>query len=185
MIYDHAGISLNPSKQDMVYSRLARRLRATGINNFKDYLALLESNDEAEWQAFVNALTTNLTSFFREPHHFPLLAEHVLKQKGKTSHFAVVLGLIDWRRTLLDGDDRDRCLWQLYATGDHRRDRPGYQCARQSGSGRFIRWSASRSSRQIWSNASSSGGGRTGGFCAGEAGAARADYFPQVKSAQR
>jgi len=83
MIYDHAGISLNPSKQDMVYSRLARRLRATGINNFKAYLALLESNDEAEWQAFVNALTTNLTSFFREPHHFPLLAEHVLKQKGK------------------------------------------------------------------------------------------------------
>ena len=83
LIYEHAGISLNPSKQDMVYSRLARRLRATGINNFKSYLALLESNDEAEWQAFVNALTTNLTSFFREPHHFPLLAEHVLKQKGK------------------------------------------------------------------------------------------------------
>lgn len=83
LIYDHAGISLNPSKQDMVYSRLARRLRATGINNFGDYLALLESNNEAEWQAFVNSLTTNLTSFFREPHHFPLLAEHVLKQKGK------------------------------------------------------------------------------------------------------
>ncbi|MDD2913976.1 MAG: chemotaxis protein CheR [Gallionella sp.] len=83
MIYEHAGISLNPSKQDMVYSRLARRLRATGINNFKDYLALLESNNEAEWEAFVNSLTTNLTSFFREPHHFPLLAEHVLKQKGK------------------------------------------------------------------------------------------------------
>ena len=83
MIYEHAGISLNPSKQDMVYSRLARRLRATGINNFKDYLALLESDNEAEWEAFVNSLTTNLTSFFREPHHFPLLAEHVLKQKGK------------------------------------------------------------------------------------------------------
>ena len=83
LIYAHAGISLNPSKQDMVYSRLARRLRATGINNFKAYLALLESNNEAEWQAFVNSLTTNLTSFFREPHHFPLLAEHVLKQKGR------------------------------------------------------------------------------------------------------
>lgn len=83
LIYDHAGISLNPSKQDMVYSRLARRLRATGINNFRDYLALLESNNEAEWQAFVNSLTTNLTSFFREPHHFPLLAEHALKQKGR------------------------------------------------------------------------------------------------------
>jgi chemotaxis protein methyltransferase CheR len=85
LIYAHAGISLNPSKQDMVYSRLARRLRATGINNFKDYLALLESNNVAEWEAFVNSLTTNLTSFFREAHHFPLLAEHVLKKKRNIS----------------------------------------------------------------------------------------------------
>ena len=84
LIYDHAGISLNPSKQDMVYSRLARRLRATGIDNFRHYLDMLEKNsNDAEWEAFVNALTTNLTSFFRESHHFPLLAEHVLKQKGK------------------------------------------------------------------------------------------------------
>lgn len=83
LIYEHAGISLNPSKQDMVYSRLARRLRVTGINNFRDYLALLESKDEVEWEAFVNSLTTNLTSFFREQHHFPLLAEHALKRKGK------------------------------------------------------------------------------------------------------
>jgi chemotaxis protein methyltransferase CheR len=80
MIYARAGISLNKSKQDMVYSRLARRLRATGINNFRDYLALLEGDNEDEWEAFVNSLTTNLTSFFREPHHFPLLAEHALKQ---------------------------------------------------------------------------------------------------------
>lgn len=58
LIYDHAGISLNSSKQDMVYSRLARRLRATGIKSFGDYLALLERNDEKEWQAFVNSLTT-------------------------------------------------------------------------------------------------------------------------------
>lgn len=77
LIYDHAGISLNPSKQDMVYSRLARRLRATGIDNFHDYLALLENRKSAEWEAFANSLTTNLTSFFREPHHFSLLAEYV------------------------------------------------------------------------------------------------------------
>jgi chemotaxis protein methyltransferase CheR len=82
LIYEYAGISLKPSKQDMVYSRLARRLRANGINNFRDYLALLESDNGVEWEAFVNSLTTNLTSFFREPHHFPLLAEHVAKQKG-------------------------------------------------------------------------------------------------------
>lgn len=85
MIYAHAGISLNKTKQDMVYSRLARRLRATGINNFAEYLALLESNNEAEWEAFVNSLTTNLTSFFREAHHFPLLAEHALKQRHPVS----------------------------------------------------------------------------------------------------
>lgn len=83
LIYAHAGISLNQSKQDMVYSRLARRLRATGIGNFREYLALLESDNAAEWEAFVNSLTTNLTAFFREPHHFPLLAEHVLRQQGR------------------------------------------------------------------------------------------------------
>jgi len=83
LIYEHAGISLKPSKQDMVYSRLARRLRANGINNFRDYLALLERDNGVEWEAFVNSLTTNLTSFFREPHHFPLLAEHAVKQKGQ------------------------------------------------------------------------------------------------------
>jgi chemotaxis protein methyltransferase CheR len=83
LIYEHAGISLKPSKQHMVYSRLARRLRVNGLDTFKDYLALLESDNEAEWEAFVNSLTTNLTSFFREPHHFPLLAEHMEKYKGE------------------------------------------------------------------------------------------------------
>ena len=83
LIYEYAGISLKPSKQDMVYSRLARRLRANGISNFRDYLALLESDNGVEWEAFVNSLTTNLTSFFREPHHFPLLAEHVVKQSKR------------------------------------------------------------------------------------------------------
>ena len=83
LIYEHAGISLKAAKQDMVYSRLARRLRANGLDNFRDYLVLLEGNNEAEWEAFVNSLTTNLTSFFREPHHFPLLAEQVARQKGK------------------------------------------------------------------------------------------------------
>src|SRR5262245_50082673 len=76
LIYRHAGISLAPGKRDMVYSRLVRRLRAHGLKRFSDYLALLESGAPGEWQAFTNSLTTNLTAFFREPHHFPLLAEH-------------------------------------------------------------------------------------------------------------
>jgi len=62
----------------MVYSRLARRLRARGLKRFSEYLAVLEGGDEAEWEAFTNALTTNLTSFFREEHHFPILVEHVM-----------------------------------------------------------------------------------------------------------
>ena len=79
LIYKHAGISLGPHKFDMVYSRLARRLRVRQLNRFADYLRLLESGDQQEWEAFVNSLTTNLTAFFREQHHFPLLAEHIRK----------------------------------------------------------------------------------------------------------
>jgi chemotaxis protein methyltransferase CheR len=82
LIHQRAGISLADSKQEMVYSRLARRLRATGIDSFARYLDELEAGRmPAEWEAFVNALTTNLTSFFREAHHFPLLAEHALKAR--------------------------------------------------------------------------------------------------------
>lgn len=77
LIYERAGISLSSSKRQMVYSRLGRRLRVLGFKSFADYLSLLDTNDEAEWEAFTNALTTNLTSFFREAHHFPILAEHV------------------------------------------------------------------------------------------------------------
>ena len=80
LIYQRAGISLADSKQEMVYSRLARRLRATGIDSFSDYLDDLEGGRLGqEWESFTNALTTNLTSFFREAHHFPLLAEHLKK----------------------------------------------------------------------------------------------------------
>jgi chemotaxis protein methyltransferase CheR len=70
LIYDHAGIQLNPGKMEMVYSRLARRLRANGLTRFSDYLKMLEGHRGQEWESFTNALTTNLTSFFREAHHF-------------------------------------------------------------------------------------------------------------------
>jgi len=83
LIYQHAGISLSPVKQDMVYSRLARRLRATGKNTFGEYLDMLERGGADEWERFVNSLTTNLTSFFREPHHFPIFADHLNKLGAK------------------------------------------------------------------------------------------------------
>ncbi|MEO6030654.1 MAG: CheR family methyltransferase [Burkholderiaceae bacterium] len=77
LIYAYAGIQLSAYKADMVYSRLARRLRAHGLHRFSEYLDLVETDPDAEAQAFVNALTTNLTSFFREDHHFRALAEQL------------------------------------------------------------------------------------------------------------
>lgn len=83
LIHAKAGIALSDSKRDMVYSRLGRRLRALNIESFKDYLDQLESRGSAdEWQAFTNALTTNLTSFFRESHHFDILKDFLI-QRGR------------------------------------------------------------------------------------------------------
>ncbi len=77
LIYRRAGIVLSEQKKDMVFNRLSRHLRARGLSSFKEYIAILEANPEGpEWQQFINALTTNLTSFFREAYHFPILANH-------------------------------------------------------------------------------------------------------------
>lgn len=84
LIYQHAGISLSTTKQDMVYSRLARRLRERSLTRFTDYLQLIESGNAVEQEAFINALTTNLTSFYREAHHFPILAEHLKQRWNRT-----------------------------------------------------------------------------------------------------
>ncbi|QTN30571.1 methyltransferase domain-containing protein [Rhodoferax sp. AJA081-3] len=88
MIYKRAGISLHDGKHAMVYSRLSRRLRETGHQSFRDYLGWLESAESPEWQEFVNALTTNLTSFFREHHHFEIFAD-LLKSKPAGTHWRV------------------------------------------------------------------------------------------------
>jgi chemotaxis protein methyltransferase CheR len=76
LIYQRAGISLHEGKQAMVYSRLSRRLREAGHRSFAEYLQTLErGGSDAEWQEFVNCLTTNLTAFFREDHHFIALVD--------------------------------------------------------------------------------------------------------------
>lgn len=88
IIYKEAGISLNPSKKDMVYGRLVRRIRDLKLAGFAAYVDFLESpSGKREFELFVNALTTNLTFFFREEHHFPILAEHLKKKNngGKLS----------------------------------------------------------------------------------------------------
>ncbi len=86
LIHQRAGISLHEGKQAMVYGRLSRRLRETAHPSFASYLNWLEQHagaaGDGEWQEFVNCLTTNLTSFFREAHHFDLLAEQLRVRPG-------------------------------------------------------------------------------------------------------
>jgi len=86
LIYQRAGISLHAGKQAMVYSRLSRRLRETGQTSFSRYLQWLQSASgaaaDAEWQEFINCLTTNLTSFFREEHHFVSLLSDLKVRAG-------------------------------------------------------------------------------------------------------
>ncbi|CAN7145421.1 methyltransferase domain-containing protein [Pseudorhodoferax sp. LjRoot39] len=89
LIYQRAGISLHDGKHAMVYSRLSRRLRDTGYDSFDDYLSWLERDDGAEWQEFVNALTTNLTAFFREQHHFVLLDQHLRQHRPAGSGWRI------------------------------------------------------------------------------------------------
>lgn len=84
MLYRLTGIHLSNAKQQMVYSRLSRRLRRLALTSFEAYLDYLERHGE-EHEEFVNALTTNLTAFFRERHHFQSLGEHLqgLRQQSR------------------------------------------------------------------------------------------------------
>lgn len=86
-IYDKSGIVLNSSKREMVYRRFTRIIRDRHLESFSDYCQLLKTNSDEEQGYFINALTTNLTSFFREEHHFEYLRDHelprLMKQKSK------------------------------------------------------------------------------------------------------
>jgi len=79
ILHSHAGIALNEGKAALVYSRLAKRLRVLGLQSFRDYCALVQGvNGVDERQAMTAALTTNVTRFFREPHHFDHLRDEVM-----------------------------------------------------------------------------------------------------------
>jgi chemotaxis protein methyltransferase CheR len=80
-VYRFSGIRLPEAKREMVYARLARRLRALGLASFDDYVRFLEL-EPAEWEHCTNALTTNVTAFYREEHHFRTLAAHALARGG-------------------------------------------------------------------------------------------------------
>lgn len=80
-----AGISLSSAKRELIYGRLAKRLRALGLKDFKSYCALLKEGEEEdgnkdEHTHFINSITTNVTSFFRENHHFEFMADKLLPE---------------------------------------------------------------------------------------------------------
>ncbi|MEW6991737.1 protein-glutamate O-methyltransferase CheR [Colwelliaceae bacterium 6441] len=86
LVYEIAGIVLNDSKREMVYRRLTRIIRERKLSSFSEYCQLLQDNVEQEKNYFINAITTNLTSFFREGHHFDYLTKTELPsliQKNK------------------------------------------------------------------------------------------------------
>jgi chemotaxis protein methyltransferase CheR len=86
LVYEHSGIVLGDHKRDMVYSRLTRRLRALHLRTFREYCALLHgSSGEEEISSLINAITTNLTKFFRESHHFEHLHKTVLAHIWRTT----------------------------------------------------------------------------------------------------
>ncbi|WP_283789831.1 CheR family methyltransferase [Bermanella sp. WJH001] len=76
--YEISGIVLGDQKKELVYSRISRRIRKLGLKNFSEYCQHLEANHTAEVNEFVNSITTNLTSFFRESHHFEYLAKEII-----------------------------------------------------------------------------------------------------------
>lgn len=80
LVYEFAGIDLNESKKNLVYNRLAKRIRFLQQDSFNEYLDFVEAQGEEEFIHLINAITTNLTFFFRENHHFEYLAETVIPE---------------------------------------------------------------------------------------------------------
>jgi len=83
---EHSGILVPDDKFDMFYSRLSKRLRMHGLANFKEYCQYLKNNPEKEFTEFINAVTTNLTSFFREKHHFDYLRDTIIPEVLKRNN---------------------------------------------------------------------------------------------------
>ena len=86
LVHGQSGIVLGDGKANLVYSRLAKRLRAIGLRSFHDYCALVQSEQGADERgAMISAMTTNVTRFFREEHHFKYLEEKVWPELGRAS----------------------------------------------------------------------------------------------------
>ncbi|WDE14533.1 protein-glutamate O-methyltransferase CheR [Thalassomonas haliotis] len=92
-VHEHTGIVLSEGKREMVYRRFSRIIRERRLASFSDYCRLLQQNPEQEKTYFTNAITTNLTSFFREQHHFDYLLEHelpaLIRNGGQEKHLRI------------------------------------------------------------------------------------------------
>jgi chemotaxis protein methyltransferase CheR len=94
LVFDHTGIHLQDKKYEMVYARLARRIRALNLQSFSDYCQLLDGeNGDKEIGDFINSITTNLTKFFRDPEQFSHFRHQLIKPK-------VVLGRAGKKQSL-------------------------------------------------------------------------------------
>ncbi|MEW6444551.1 MAG: CheR family methyltransferase [Pseudomonadota bacterium] len=121
MLYESVGITLSPAKKALVTGRLARRLRAHALAGFESYVSLVEK-DGGEFQTMVDLLTTNETSFFREPKHFDFLRETILSSHSRGRPFRV------WSAASSTGEEPysiamtlaanmgDRAPWEIVAT---------------------------------------------------------------------
>lgn len=81
LVKARAGINLSNAKRELVYGRLSKRLRSLSFTTFKQYCEYLEQENEEELTHFINAITTNVTDFFRENHHFEFLSENWLPEQ--------------------------------------------------------------------------------------------------------
>ena len=80
IVYEQAGISLGPQKEALVQARVGKRMRTIGIDSFYDYLDRLEADESGtELTLFLDAICTNVTSFYREPHHFEFIADELAR----------------------------------------------------------------------------------------------------------
>jgi len=141
----HSGIIVTDDKFDMFYSRLSKRVRMLGLKNFQEYCLYLQNNEETEFTEFINAITTNLTAFFRENHHFEYVKNTIIPELLKRNHasreikvwsagcstgeepYSIAMTLLeniptDWNIKIL-ATDLDTNVLQTAATGVYSDDR--------------------------------------------------------------
>ena len=103
IVTGHSGIMLGEQKRQLVYGRLTRRLRQLRLDSFEQYCAYVEQHLDEELGELINAITTNLTSFFRENHHFEHLAESALPET--MAHNAATRRLRIWSAGCSTGEE--------------------------------------------------------------------------------